>query len=127
MRHMRCVHEQKVKSHQQCGDIAGVCWGVFSRRHIWTLALGPLKGSCKQVLHGVVVEKNTAQDSDVPDIVTATEVIEKTWLPALRNLRCVDKGTDEIHHDALHDWCIEIHGPLEATCIRELSYGRETS
>lgn len=105
--HMIFVHEQKAKSNGQCKG-----WlDVTSHRHVRTLAQGSLEGPREQVLHGVIVEENPTQDSQVPDIVAATDIIEKTWLPALRNFGSVDTGTDKIHHDALHDWCIEIHGP----------------
>lgn len=98
---------------------------ICSQRHIRALALGSLEGTGEQILHGVVVEKDTAQNSQMPDIVAATDVVEKTWLPALGNLGSVYTSTGEIDQDTFDDWCIEIHGPLKATGVRELSYGRE--
>jgi hypothetical protein len=99
------------KKKRNGNEIVEICSEICSYRQVRTFALSALECSGEQVLHGVVMEKNTTQNSKMPDVVATADVVEETRLPTLRNFGGVDEGTDEIDCDALDYWCVEVQAP----------------
>lgn len=71
-------------------------------------------------LHGCVVEDNTPQYSNVPDVVAAAEVVEDAGAPALGALGGVQHGSGDVHDEALGDGRVKVQRPLRAASVGEL-------
>ena len=64
-----------------------------------TLVATPCERLSEEILHGQIVKENPTKDSEVPYVVTTTDVIKSTSKPSLGNSAGVDDGTDEIDQD----------------------------
>lgn len=71
------------------------------------------------------MEQNPAQDSQMPDIMTATHIVKGAGEPSLRDMGCVDDGAGHIDEEALGDRGVEVEAPLRAPGEVELDHGRE--
>lgn len=48
----------------------------FLQGYVAAFSLGPLKGTSEQILHGMVMEQNPTQHSQMPDIMATPKVIK---------------------------------------------------
>lgn len=64
--------------------------------------------------HGGIVQDNSTQDCEVPEVMAGSEVVKHPRPPPLRHLHRVEHSTGTIHGQGPDDGEIEVEGPGEA-------------
>lgn len=90
-----------------------------------TAALGPVESTGEEFLHGGVVKDDAAQDSGVPQVVAAANVVEAAGEPALGDLAGVDDGAAKVDEQGLCDGGVKVVDKLGSVGKVELQDGHE--